>query len=119
MAATKPSPRFQVGDRVKIRHSDWRAQIVEFRGALGPGGAFVYRVRVPLKPKSTYIELLEDQLVAIPTPPKAPPSPYANQVPEAPEQPRDGSTLPKVKPSPFRRKRVRDEQNGRGEPAGG
>jgi hypothetical protein len=82
MAATKPSPRFQVGDRVKIRYSDWRARVVEFRGALGVGGAFIYRVRVPLKPKPTYIELREDQLIAIPTPPKAKPSP-------------DGTTQPK------------------------
>lgn len=86
MAATKPTPRFQVGDRVKIRYSDWRARIVEFRGALGPGGAFVYRVRVPLKPKPKYIELLEDQLIAIPTPRKARPT-------------SDGTTVPKPIPA--------------------
>ena len=83
MATTKSSPRFQVGDRVKIRYSDWQARIIEFRGALGPGGAFVYRVRVPEKPKPRYIELLEDQLIAIPTPTKVKPSP-------------DGETLPKA-----------------------
>jgi hypothetical protein len=71
MTTKKFSPRFQVGDRVKILHSDnWRGRIVEFRGALGPGGIFVYRVRVPHKPKPIYIELPEDQLAAIPTPPK-------------------------------------------------
>lgn len=110
MATKASSPRFQVGDRVAIRYSHWRGRIVEFRGPLAPGGVFVYRVRVPLKPKPTYIELREDQLEALPTPPKVPPSPYANQVPEAPRQQGDESTPPKVKPSPFGRKRARDEQ---------
>jgi hypothetical protein len=96
MAATKPSPRFQVGDRVKIRYSDWRARIVEFRGPLGPGGAFVYRVRVPHKPKPTYIELPEDELTAIPTRPKQKPSPSESQAPEAPGHQGDGPTLPKA-----------------------
>lgn len=82
MSTKKSTPRFQVGDRVKIRYSDWRARIVEFRGPLAPGGVFVYRVRVPLKPKPKYIELREDQLIAIPTPTKAKPSP-------------DGTTAPK------------------------
>jgi hypothetical protein len=74
-----PSPLFQVGDRVKIRYSDWRARVVEFRGPLAPEGMFVYRVRVPHKPKATYVELREDQLVAIPTPPKAEPSSSASR----------------------------------------
>lgn len=70
MAVKKSSPIFQLGDRVKIRHWDWQARIVELRGPLGPGGSFVYRVRVPHKPKATYIELREDQLILIPTTPK-------------------------------------------------
>lgn len=85
MATKTSSPRFQVGDRVAIRYSPWRGRIVEFRGPLAPGGVFVYRVRVPMKPKPTYIELREDQLEALPTPPK-------------------------VKPSPFGRRRVREER---------
>lgn len=63
----------KLGDLVKIRHSaDLRGQIVELRGSLGPGGVQIYRVRVRRKPsvrrkpKPTYIELREDQLVAIP-----------------------------------------------------
>ncbi len=87
MGTTKPSPKFQVGDRVKIRHSDWRARVVEFRGALGVGGAFVYRVRVPQKPPR-YIELPEDELIAIPTPAKAKPS-------------SDGAALPEVATATF------------------
>ena len=67
MTPNKTFPLFQVGERVKIRHWDWRARIVEFRGPLGPGGMFVYRVRIPDKPKPRYIELCEDQLIAIPT----------------------------------------------------
>lgn len=74
MTPNKTSPLFRVGDRVKIRHWDWRARIVEFRGPLGPGGMLVYRVRIPNKPKPRYIELCEDQLIAIPTTPKAEPS---------------------------------------------
>lgn len=73
-AKKQSSPRFQVGDRVNIRYSEWRARIVELRGPLGPGGAFVYRIRIPRKPKSRYIEVLEDQLIPIPEPPKLKPS---------------------------------------------
>jgi hypothetical protein len=76
MATKKSSPLFQVGDRVKILRSDnWTARIVEFRGPLGPGGTLIYRVRVPHKPKPIYIELREDQLIAIPTPPEGESSP--------------------------------------------
>jgi hypothetical protein len=70
MAIKKSSPIFQLADRVKIRHWDWQVRIVELRGPLGPGGSFVYRVRVPHKPKATYIELREDQWLLIPTTPK-------------------------------------------------
>jgi hypothetical protein len=73
MATKKPSPAplFQVGDRVKIRY--WEhlpARIVEFRGPLGPGGTFVYRIRIAYKPKPSYAEIPEDELIAIPTPSK-------------------------------------------------
>lgn len=74
MATNRFSQLFQVGDRVKIRYTDLCARIVEFRGPLGPGGMLVYRVRVPHKPKARYIELCEDQLIAIPTTTKAEPS---------------------------------------------
>lgn len=78
MTTKKSSQLFQVGDRVKIRYSvDPWARIVEFRGALGPGGTLVYRLRIPRKPKQTYIEVREDQLIALPTPPVVEPSPVA------------------------------------------
>jgi hypothetical protein len=58
---TEPLP---VGTRVKIRHSGLRVgKIVEYRGALGPGGARIYRVRVRPKPNPAYIEVREDQLI--------------------------------------------------------
>jgi hypothetical protein len=61
-----PRP-LKLGDMVKIRHSGFeRARIVELRGPLGPGGAQIYRVRIPLKPKSKYIEVREDQLILLP-----------------------------------------------------
>jgi len=80
MTTKKASPQFQVGDRVTIRYWEhWRGRIVEFRGPLGPGGALVYRVRIARKPKPTYIEVREDQLIAIPTPPKVDPGSSAPQ----------------------------------------
>jgi hypothetical protein len=58
--------QFKLGDVVKIRNSDFdRAKIVELRGALGPKGANVYRLRIRKKPPA-YIEVLEEQLEAIP-----------------------------------------------------
>jgi len=86
MATVKSSPSFQVGDRVAIRHSDSRARIVEYRGPLGPGGMQVYRVRIARRPKSTYIELCENQLVPIPTAPRVGPSPLR--------------TIPQIQPRP-------------------
>jgi hypothetical protein len=71
MAAKKSSRPLQVGDRVKVLGSaNWQGRIVEFRGPLGAGGLLVYRVRIPHKPRAIYIELGEDQLRPMPTPPK-------------------------------------------------
>jgi hypothetical protein len=62
-----PALRFNLGDRVKIRHSGgMRGRIVELRGPLGPGGIQVYRVLVRRKPERSYIELMEDQLEMAP-----------------------------------------------------
>jgi hypothetical protein len=50
------------GTFVKVLNSGFhRAQIAESRGALGPKGAWVYRVLVVKKPRM-YIEVLEDQV---------------------------------------------------------
>jgi len=78
MATKKASQPLKVGDRVRIRQSILRGRIVEERGPLGPGGMLIYRVRIPRKPKSTYIEVAADQLVHAPsvTPPKTAPSPF-------------------------------------------
>ena len=65
MAESKPAPLFKYGDRVSIRYSDMKGPIVELRGALGPGGAQIYRVRVRRKPPA-YIEVREDQLELLP-----------------------------------------------------
>jgi hypothetical protein len=75
MATKRSAQPFKVGDRVKIRYSDWRGRIVEERGALGPGGMLVYRVRIPRKPKPVYVEFTEDQLIAIPPALAAKPTP--------------------------------------------
>ncbi len=80
MADDKPADPFKVGDRVKIRY--WpklRARIVEERGALGPGGMLVYRVRIPHKPKPVYVEYTEDQLIAIPPTPERKAMPSATR----------------------------------------
>lgn len=66
--------RFKVGDRVKIRLSDWRGPIVELRGPLGPKGAQIYRVRIQRKPRREYIEVREDQLILIPPKTEAKPT---------------------------------------------
>jgi hypothetical protein len=80
MTTNKSSQQFQVGERVKIRYSvDPWARIVEFRGALGPGGTLVYRLRIPRKPKAVYIEVREDQLVPLPPLPALKPIPVARK----------------------------------------
>jgi hypothetical protein len=86
MAARKPPPLFQVGDRVKIRHTDWRGRIVEFRSPLGPGGALIYGIRVPGKPKATYIEVREDQLILLPKPEAKPSTAEQHCAPEKPRK---------------------------------
>jgi hypothetical protein len=65
MPANGAGPQFKLGDQVKIRHSNWRGPIVELYGALGPGGAQIYRVRYRRKPPA-YVEVREDQLVLLP-----------------------------------------------------
>ena len=42
-----------------------RVRIAEDRGALGPRGVRVYRVRIQKKPRPAYIEVREDQLEKI------------------------------------------------------
>jgi hypothetical protein len=63
IAPTTPN-RFPVGAIVRIRNSGFdKGTIVEQRGALGPKGANVYRVRVQERP-AVYTEVLEEQLEA-------------------------------------------------------
>jgi hypothetical protein len=67
MARLESTPRFNLGDRVTVRYyPHWRGRIVEMRGGLGPGGAQVYRVRFPDKPKPRYVELPENLLILLP-----------------------------------------------------
>lgn len=61
-----PEP-LKVGTEVRVLNSGYgRATIVEFRGNLGPKGARVYRIQVRKKPRPAYVEVLEDQLEAVP-----------------------------------------------------
>jgi|GEM_PF-2021412 len=65
---TKVVAPLNLGDRVKIKNYAGKVgRIVELRGALGPGGASVYRVLVERKPAVSYIELLENQLEVVQT----------------------------------------------------
>jgi hypothetical protein len=59
---------FNLGDRVRIVGFDRAVigRVSELRGALGPGGAFVYRIRVFRKPYVSYVEVLGDQLELVP-----------------------------------------------------
>jgi hypothetical protein len=66
MAKQKTTPLLNLGDRVRVLHyPKLHGRIVELRGPLGPGGAKIYRVLFPRKPKSMYIELREDQMIPI------------------------------------------------------
>lgn len=59
----------KIGTIVGVRNSGYdRAEIVEFRGNLGPGGARVYRILVRKKPQPAYIEVREDQLEVVSSP---------------------------------------------------
>ncbi len=63
MANQKRAPLWRVGDYVTIPQTTYPpGRIVELRGPLGPGGAQIYRVRIPEKRNPIYIELREDQL---------------------------------------------------------
>jgi hypothetical protein len=68
----KPAPRFNLGDRIKMRYSNGaRARIVEVRGPIGLGCVQMYRImevrKVPgTRPIRTYIDVMEDQLEPIP-----------------------------------------------------
>ncbi len=63
-------PFFRKGDRVAIRDTTWRGRIVDLRIPSAPERAYVYRVRVPAEPRSIYVELPANYLVAIPSPTK-------------------------------------------------
>ena len=64
---TQPAGPFKVGDRVKIiSPGGMKGRVVELRGPLGPKGAQVFRIKLRGKPKPAYIEVLEEQLEAIP-----------------------------------------------------
>ncbi|HUY35989.1 MAG TPA: hypothetical protein VMV69_24840 [Pirellulales bacterium] len=63
MSKQKAAPVLRVGDLVTIPDTTYPSgRIVEARGRLGPGGAQIFRVRIPDKPTPIYIELREDQL---------------------------------------------------------
>lgn len=62
MAPEKPRP-VKLGDRVRIRNAPTLiGRVIEFRGALGPNGEEVYRIRMRRRPKPFDIEVLEEQL---------------------------------------------------------
>ncbi len=76
----KPSRPFKLGDLVQIDYyPQMRGRIIELRGPLGPGGAQIYRVRIPWKPKATLVEVREDQLNLL--------SPADETPQEAPQKP--------------------------------
>jgi hypothetical protein len=66
MAKKKAAPGLKLGDYVRVLHTRYPpGRIVELRGPLGPGGAQIYRVRIKLEPRPTYIEAPEDGLELI------------------------------------------------------
>jgi hypothetical protein len=63
-----PVKELKIGARVKIRNLGGQiGKIVEFRGALGPKGAPIYRVLIRRKPRRDYIELRDDQMELVET----------------------------------------------------
>lgn len=64
MATNNQAETLKVGDRVKIRGTnfDKPGKVVAYVGPLGPGGAHIYRVRYRGKPYPAYAEFREDQL---------------------------------------------------------
>jgi len=75
-SATRPKPRFQVGDWVSFLYGPKRvvAQVVEDRGSLGVGGRRLYRIRLDFEHDlpSTF-EVREDDLEAADVPTEANP----------------------------------------------
>lgn len=51
---------FQVGDRVRVLHTEWQGEVIELRGALAPGGVMVYRIAIDDSELAP--EFREDQL---------------------------------------------------------
>jgi len=64
--ADREKQSWNLGDRVRLRYSNWVGRIVEFRGPLGPGGAQIYRIEVESDPEPIYTEVREDQLIRLP-----------------------------------------------------
>ncbi len=68
MATQYLSEPLKEGTVVKILNSGFhRAEVVEYRGPLGPKGARVYGVVAVKKPR-IYLEVLEDQLEVLSEP---------------------------------------------------
>jgi hypothetical protein len=68
MATENVAEPLEEGTVVKILNSGYhRAEVVEYRGPLGPKGARVYGVVVTKKPR-LYLEVLEDQLEVLSEP---------------------------------------------------
>jgi len=90
-ARSKATPSFNLGDRVRIK--DFAGQvgrIAELRGPLGPGGAWVYRVKIKRKPRASYIELLGDQLEYLPITSQVVRGKPDNSTPKASKTKKDG-----------------------------
>lgn len=57
------TPRIANGSHVVIKHTNgMQARVVEFRGALGPEGTHIYRLRFGSKSRPRYVEVREDQI---------------------------------------------------------
>jgi hypothetical protein len=87
----KVTTSFNLGDHVRIKDLGGQVgRIAELRGPLGPGGAWVYRVRVRRKPTVSYIELLGDQLEYLPMTGQVVPLKRQKASPDAPKVKKGG-----------------------------
>jgi hypothetical protein len=69
MQASKPKPRFHVGDWVQIPFgtAPLRGEVIEDRGAIGVGGRRLFRVSIPIPPAEPMLaEFPEDEIEPAP-----------------------------------------------------
>jgi hypothetical protein len=75
MAELVKRPRFQVLDKVRLKHgSQFVGTIAEARGTYNPDGNVLYRVHVPMDPEPLYLLVREEDIEKVEGETTAPPT---------------------------------------------